>query len=159
MKMHWKSWSQKGVSIYPKPAALRIIKNKILQKEFYKKHSIPSSEFIVTKTMEELVGNKAYLPAVHKLANGGYDGRGVQVMRTASEISKGFNAPAVLEKMVNIKKEIAVIIAVNDKNETAIYPPVEMAVDPNLNLLIHQLSPAELPERVFWKVEAIALKL
>ncbi|HMJ48657.1 MAG TPA: 5-(carboxyamino)imidazole ribonucleotide synthase [Ferruginibacter sp.] len=148
-----------GVAIYPKPAALRIIRNKILQKEFYKKHSIPSSEFIVTNTIQELSSNHSYLPAVHKLANGGYDGRGVQIIRTPAELSKGFDEPAVLEKMVSIKKEIAVIIAVSDKNETVIYPPVEMAVDPNLNLLIHQISPAELPEKVFWKVEAIALKV
>ena len=148
-----------GIAVYPKPAALRIIKNKIFQKEFYKKHAIPSSDFIVTNSMEELVSKKSFLPAVHKLANGGYDGRGVQVIKSSSEISRGFHEQAVLEKMVSIQKEVSVIIAVNAKKETVIYPPVEMAVDPNLNLLIHQISPADLPERVFWKVEAIALKV
>src|SRR6476660_8283358 len=33
---------QEGVKIYPKPSALRIIKNKILQKQFYKDNEIPT---------------------------------------------------------------------------------------------------------------------
>ena len=148
-----------GVAVYPRPAALRIIKNKILQKEFYKLHQIPSSEFIVTRSKEELQKHIAFLPAVHKLAMGGYDGRGVQVLRKEADITKGFDEAAVLEKMVEIKKEIAVTIAVNKAGETAIYAPVDMVFDPHLNLLSHQLSPAQLPEKILWKAEAMALRV
>jgi 5-(carboxyamino)imidazole ribonucleotide synthase len=42
---------------------------------------------------------------VHKLAQGGYDGKGVQVVRSSDDINKAFNAPSVLEKMVDIKKK------------------------------------------------------
>jgi 5-(carboxyamino)imidazole ribonucleotide synthase len=150
---------QEGVKIYPSPAALKIIKNKILQKQFYKSHQIPSSEFIITQNATELQQHAGYLPAVHKLAMGGYDGRGVQVIKTTAELDKGFDAPSVLEKMVPIKKEIAVIIAVNDKGEHAMYPAVDMVFDQRLNLLEYQLSPAELTEKVLWKIEAIATKL
>jgi 5-(carboxyamino)imidazole ribonucleotide synthase len=150
---------QEGVKIYPSPAALKIIKNKILQKQFYKAHQIPSSEFIITENAAELQQHAGYLPAVHKLAMGGYDGRGVQVIKTTAELDKGFNAPSVLEKMVPIKKEIAVIIAVNDKGEHAMYPAVDMVFDQRLNLLEYQLSPAELSEKALWKIEAIATKL
>jgi 5-(carboxyamino)imidazole ribonucleotide synthase len=150
---------KEGVKIYPSPAALKIIKNKILQKQFYKAHQIPSSEFIVTTNAAELQQHAGYLPAVHKLAMGGYDGRGVQVIKTAADLNKGFDAPSVLEKMVPIKKEIAVIIAVDDKGEHAMYPAVDMVFDQRLNLLEYQLSPAELTEKVLWKIEAIATKL
>ncbi len=146
-----------GVKVYPKPAALRIIKNKIWQKEFYQSHSIPTSEFVVTQNMKELQAQESFLPAVHKLAEGGYDGRGVQLLHQPSDIRKGFDAPAVLEKMVSIKKEIAVMIGVSASGETAIYAPVDMVFDPHLNLLSHQLSPAQIPEKVLWKAEAIAL--
>ena len=148
-----------GVRIYPKPAALRIIKNKILQKEFYRNQQIPSSEFVVTSTLEELHTQLNFLPAVHKLATGGYDGRGVQIIRKTDEANLGFNEPAVLEKMVHIKKEIAIIIAVDNSGKTAIYQPVDMVFDQQLNLLTHQLCPAALPEKVFWKAEAIAIKV
>ena len=87
-----------GVNIYPKPAALKIIKNKILQKQFYKALEIPSSDFITTENLEDLHQQHSFLPAVHKLAMGGYDGRGVQVIKNSDEFKLGFDAPAVLEK-------------------------------------------------------------
>jgi 5-(carboxyamino)imidazole ribonucleotide synthase len=150
---------REGVRVYPNPSALRIIKNKITQKQFYKHHDIPTAEFKITSQLNELQSQESFLPAVHKLGEGGYDGKGVQVMKEVSDLEKGFDQPAVLEKMVPIHKEIAVIVAVNDNGETAIYPPAEMVFDTRYNLLDYQLSPARLEKEVFWKVEAIALKV
>ena len=138
-----------GVAVYPKPAALKIIKNKILQKEFYKINLIPSSEFITTENITELQQQKDFLPAVHKLAMGGYDGKGVQLLKKPDDIKLGFDAPAVLEKLIHIKKEIAVTVAVSNNGETTLYAPVDMVFDQRLNLLDYQLSPATLPEKVF----------
>src|ERR1022692_452920 len=90
---------------------------------------------------------------------GGYDGRGVQIVRAKEDIAKGFDAPSVLEKMVNIDKEISLIVAINGKGETALYPAGDMVFDPYLNLLDYQLSPAAMPEKTLWKIEAIALKV
>ncbi len=148
-----------GVSIYPKPATLKIIKNKILQKQFYKEHEIPTSEFIITQNKADLNQHINFLPAAHKLAMGGYDGRGVELLKTKEDIEKGFDAPAVLEKLITIKKEIAVIIAVADNNENALYPSVDMVFDNRLNVLEYQVSPADIAEKILWKVEAIALKV
>ncbi len=64
-----------GVKIFPRPATLAIIKNKILQKQFYVENKVPTSEFIVTQNKDELRDHIAFLPAVHKQATGGYDGR------------------------------------------------------------------------------------
>ena len=146
-----------GVKIFPKPSVIKTIRNKILQKQFYKQHDIPTSEFIVTQTLDELKEHIGYLPAVHKIGVGGYDGRGVQVIKTPDDVEKGFDAPSVLEKMVTIEKEIAQIVAVNEKGETALYPPVDMVFDPDLNLLDYQVSPADIPEKTLWKVEAISI--
>lgn len=148
-----------GVQVYPKPSALRTIKNKILQKQLYKHNEIPTSEFIITQNKTELNLHTGFLPAAHKLATGGYDGRGVELLKTKDDLAKGFDAPAVLEKLVAIKKEISVIIAVADNGETALYPPVDMVFDNRLNLLDYQISPADMPEKVLWKVEAVALKV
>lgn len=148
-----------GVKVFPKPSALKIIKNKITQKQFYNLHEVPTSKFIITQNLAELREQKDFIPAVHKIAMGGYDGRGVQVIKTNDDIEKGFDAPSVLEKMVTIHKEIAVIIAVNQEGKTAMYPSVDMVFNPNLNLLDYQISPADLPEKTLWKVEAIALRV
>jgi 5-(carboxyamino)imidazole ribonucleotide synthase len=148
-----------GVRIYPKPSALKIIKNKMLQKQFYKDNEIPTSEFVSTQNRSDLNQHVHFLPAAHKIAMGGYDGRGVELLKTKDDLNKGFDAPAVLEKLVTIKKEIAVIIAVNDKGENALYPSVDMVFDNRLNVLEYQISPADLPDKVLWKVEAVALKV
>ena len=148
---------KQGVRIYPKPSALRIIKNKILQKQFYKEIGVPTAAFVVTQDRSELHKHVSFLPAVHKVGMGGYDGRGVQVLRKESDIEKGFDAPGVLEKMVNITKEISLIVAVDNSGNIAVYPPVDMVFDKDLNLLDYQLSPAAIQEKVLWKLEAIAL--
>jgi 5-(carboxyamino)imidazole ribonucleotide synthase len=87
-----------GVRIYPKHSVLRIIKNKILQKQFYQENEIPSAAFSITNTTNDLASLTAYFPAVHKIALGGYDGRGVISINSKEEASNGFNEPAVLEK-------------------------------------------------------------
>jgi 5-(carboxyamino)imidazole ribonucleotide synthase len=148
-----------GVKIFPSPEAIRIIKNKIVQKEFYKKNEIPSSDFLITRSLDNLRVHVDFLPAVHKIGEGGYDGKGVQIIKEAIDISKGFDAPSVLEKLVNVHKEIAIIVCVNQSGDTAIFPPAEMLFDPILNLLDYQVSPARLSEKVLWKAEAIALRV
>ena len=150
---------KEGVKIYPKPSALRIIKNKITQKQFYKENQIPTSAFVITQNLADLKNNEDFIPAVHKLAVGGYDGRGVQIIKTKEDIAKGFDSPGVLEKLISIHKEIAVIVAVNDKGESVLYPPVDMVFNPDLNLLDYQISPADLPKPTLWKVEAVSLKV
>ncbi len=148
-----------GVKVIPKPSAIKIIKNKIKQKGFYQVNEIPTSDFVVTHTKESLPHHHAFLPAVHKLGEGGYDGKGVQIIRTKDDFEKGFDAPSVLEKMVAIDKELAMIVAIAQDGTATLYPPAEMIFDPVLNLLDYQISPALLPEKVSWKAEAIALKL
>ena len=146
-----------GIKIFPKPSVLKTIKNKILQKQYYHQHQIPTAEFIITHDQAELLRQEKFLPAVHKLGEGGYDGRGVEIIKTLEDVEKGFNAPSVLEKLIPIQKEIAQLVAINEKGEVALYPPVEMLFDPQLNLLDYQLSPAEIPTQTLYKIEAIAL--
>src|SRR6201989_2747813 len=64
---------QEGVKIYPRAQALRTIKNKITQKQFYSGHGIPTAEFQVTGNLSELKERGDFLPAVHKIGAGGYD--------------------------------------------------------------------------------------
>lgn len=146
-----------GVKVYPRPAVLRTIKNKILQKQYYQQHELPTAEFVITNGKNDLEAHTGFLPAVHKLGEGGYDGKGVQMIREAADIALAFDSPAVLEKAVDIQKEIAQMVAVDQNGQTALYPPVEMLFDPDLNLLDYQLCPAEIDTKTLWKVEAIAL--
>jgi 5-(carboxyamino)imidazole ribonucleotide synthase len=96
------------------------------------------------------------LPAAQKLATGGYDGKGVQLIKSENDIDKGFDAPSVLEKMVEIDKEIAITVAVAQNKEMIAYPAVEMIFDPVLNLLDFQLCPANINEAVLAKAVSLA---
>ena len=154
-----KKLEEEGVSIYPRPAALEIIKNKILQKQFYKENKIPTAEFVITHQRNELQDHINFLPAAHKLATGGYDGRGVALLKNEDDLQKGFDEAAVLEKLVLIKKELSVIIGMNENGDTAIYPPVEMIFNDDLNLLEYQLSPAQLDEKTVLQAQAVALSV
>lgn len=148
-----------GVKVYPKPAVLRIIKNKAAQKKYYTQFSIPTSEYAILNSKQGISAHAHLLPAVHKLAEGGYDGKGVEMIDTVADAQKGFDGESVLERKVKIKKEIAQIVAVDNAGKTALYPPVEMVFNRDFNLLDYQLCPAEISQQVLWKIEAIALSL
>lgn len=146
-----------GKKIFPKPSVLKTIKNKILQKEYYTNNQIPTAEYTITRDRDELKKYESFLPAVQKLAEGGYDGRGVQVLRAPADVGTGFDAPSVLEKLILIEKEIAQIVAVGQNRQTALYPPVEMHFDKDLNQLDYQIAPADISQQILYRVEAIAL--
>ncbi len=146
-----------GVKVYPSTSVLRIITNKIKQKQYYAEHSIPTAAFAVLQSKSEIALHPQLIPGVQKLATGGYDGKGVQIIEKLSETENAFDAPSILEKKVAIKKELAVIIAVDQNGKPAIYPPVEMVFNKDFNLLDYQLCPAGITDKVLWKAEAIAM--
>lgn len=147
-----------GVVVIPKPSVLRIIKNKIHQKNYYSSHSIPTAAYAVMQTAAELQQHSHLLPAVQKLAEGGYDGRGVQMVE-ALNAPDLFDAPSILEKKILVDKEIAQMVAVDRKGKMALYPPVEMIFNPQLNMLDYQLCPANITKDILWKIEAISLSV
>ena len=148
-----------GIRIYPRPCALKTIKDKIFQKDFYSRHEIPTAEYRVVQDRKEVTALASFLPAVNKLATGGYDGRGVQILRDVSSLDKAFDARGILEKLIPVEKELALTVAIDQTGKQAIFPPVEMVFDPILNQLDYQLCPAEVPEKVLWKAEAVALSV
>lgn len=148
-----------GKRVFPQPEVIELIQDKRSQKEFYRKHNIPTADFILTENKAEVIKNKHFLPAVNKLGKEGYDGRGVQILRTESDLDKAFEAPGFLEKLVPFEKEISVIIARNENGETNAFPPVEMAFHPEQNLVEFLFSPAEISNEVEVRATVIATKV
>lgn len=89
---------------------------------------------------------------------GGYDGKGVQVIRTEDDLQKLWDAPSVLESLVDIDKELAVIVARNEDGETKTFPVTEMVADPKLNLLDFNICPTTLTEDIQNQISAITDK-
>ncbi len=148
---------QEGVTVIPKPLVLKTIKNKITQKQFYTAHQIPTAAYVVTNAKFELLLHSNMLPAVHKIGEGGYDGKGVVMLHTDKDFEIGFDEPSILEQKIIVTKEIAIMVAIGQDAKISLYPAVEMVFDQVLNLLDYQLCPAQLDEKILWKAEAIAL--
>ncbi|MCE7057877.1 5-(carboxyamino)imidazole ribonucleotide synthase [Algoriphagus sp. AGSA1] len=147
---------REGKKVYPQPDILSLIKDKRKQKQFYRLHGIPTADFILTADKEEVIHNSAFLPAVNKLGKEGYDGRGVQVLRTEADLANAFDAPGLLEKLIDFDKEIAVTVARNESGDLIAYPAVECSFHPTANLVEFLFAPAEISEEVAAKAEKIA---
>ncbi len=143
---------REGKTIYPKPENLVIIKDKGLQKAFYAEHGIASSDFKLITAKSGITE----FPIVQKLRTGGYDGRGVQVLKSAEDLDKAFEEPSVLESLVDIEKELSVIIARNPAGEVKTFPIVELEFNPQANLVEFLFAPAVISDEVEKKSFALA---
>ena len=148
---------KQGKKVFPQPNVLRIIQDKGLQKEFYKQHKIPTADFFLIQNETEIQDYISSFPLMQKMRKGGYDGKGVQPLREVSDLSKAFSVPSILEKMIPFEKELSVIVARNEKGETAVYPTVECEFNPVANLVEFLFSPASVSEKVEEEARKIAI--
>lgn len=148
-----------GVQVFPQPHLIRMVQDKGLQKEFYAAHQIPTASFKLINNKSELAALKNELPFVQKLRKGGYDGKGVQVIKSTDDFEKGFDAPSVIEKMIDFEKELSVIVARNKQGEIKAYPAVELVFNPEANLVEFLFSPANISDEIEKKARQIALEV
>ena len=147
---------QEGVKVFPEPEVIKIIQDKGLQKEFYKQNNIPTADFRLLQNKADLEQNTDFLPAFQKLRLLGYDGRGVTRITSSADFDKSFEAPTVLEKLVDYEKELAVLVARNPNGEVSCFPAVELVFHPVHNLVDYLFSPADISPEVEAQAQAIA---
>jgi len=151
--------AEEGKEVFPQPHIIKMIQDKRLQKQFYKEKGIPTADFILTEDKTDVIRNASFLPAVNKLGREGYDGRGVQILRNESDLEKAFEAPGLLEKLIDFDKEIAVIVAKNKNGETKAFPAVECSFHPTANLVEFLFSPAQVSDEIEQKAKQIAIQV
>jgi 5-(carboxyamino)imidazole ribonucleotide synthase len=147
---------KRGVKVYPQPSALRIIQDKGLQKKFYVKHHIPTPDFYLVESKADIDQYRSEFPFMQKMRVGGYDGKGVTPLRNDEELNSAFDAPSVLEKFVDLDKELSVIVARTPSGKMTTFPVVELAFNPEANLVDFLFSPANISEAVETKAREIA---
>ena len=150
---------KQGKKVFPQPELIELIQDKRIQKQFYKDKGIPTADFILTANKEEVLKNKSFLPAVNKLGKEGYDGRGVQLLRTEKDLVRAFDAPGLLEKLIDFDKEIAVIVSRNEKGEISSFPAVEMVFHPEANLVEYLFAPAQINNSMAIEADRIAKQI
>ena len=154
---------KKGIKVYPQSSILKIIQNKCHQKQFYQKNKIPTARFQIFGSKEELkdavVRGFISFPFVWKTESMGYDGYGVKIIRSNQDLEEISPGACMAEELINIDKEISVIICRSPKGEIKNYPSVEMEFHPEANQVEYVLSPAGISKKIAKKAEQIALSV
>lgn len=152
-----------GLQVVPDPEILALIQDKGRQKKFYREHDLASAPYRLfdsgAAVREAREKGDLTLPFVQKLRQGGYDGRGVAIIRSSEDLDRLLDGPCLSEELVEVDKEIAVIVARNARGEVQCFPPVEMVFDPRANLVDHLICPSTLAPGPAAKAEGLARDL
>jgi 5-(carboxyamino)imidazole ribonucleotide synthase len=147
---------KEGKKVFPQSRVIRLIQDKGVQKQFFKENDIPTSPFQIVNTKEDMQNCNIPFPYILKLRKDGYDGKGVMKINSAADLDKAFDAPCIVEKLVDFEKEVAVIVARNANGDVKTFPMVEMEFNPEANLVEFLISPSTFAESLQQKAENIA---
>ena len=113
--------------VLPKPQINKIIQNRFSEKDFLNKNNIRTTKYSLIKDSDEIKINQNLIPGLLKTCTLGYDGKGQYNINSIKDISKeiDFNNEFILEKKINLKKEISVIITRFGHQRYEIYEPIE----------------------------------
>lgn len=136
--------------VAPSVAVMRLLKDKLTQKQWLRNQGFATAEFVDCGseiTIEALI-EEFGLPFVQKAHQGGYDGKGVQVIHSIDQADELWRDGALAERYVGEKRELAVLVARSAAGEVCCYPVVEMLFEPEGNVLLQAHSPAAVSEQI-----------
>lgn len=153
--------ASEGIEVYPQPGVIDTIKDKGLQKRFYRQHDLPTAPFELfdgpDHVREAVAEGRWRIPFVQKARTGGYDGQGVAVIRNPQDLDeKLLPGPCLLEELADIDKELAAVVARGQGGSLRVFPCVEMEFHPAANLVEYLLCPAAIPGDVQARVNELA---
>lgn len=146
-----------GKKVFPQPAILKMVQDKGLQKQFYEQHNIPTAPFYLVESKSEIKNTK--FPIIQKTRTAGYDGKGVKKLNNISDLQFAFDEACVIESYVPFEKELAVIVARNERGAVTCFPAVEMNFNAEANLVELLFAPAAISDEVEAEARLIATKL
>ncbi|GKX31998.1 N5-carboxyaminoimidazole ribonucleotide synthase [Vallitalea longa] len=125
-----KELENEGYTIYPTAKSLEIIQNKYNQKVTLLNNNIAVPEFQSVKSIEDIqkAGHQFSYPMMLKTCTGGYDGKGNYVIENEESIKESYKQlgngtlPLMVEKFVDLKKEISVLACRGIDGEISVYP-------------------------------------
>ena len=114
--------------VLPNPSIIKIIQNRLLEKDFINKLNINTTQYASVKNENSILKNQNFLPAILKTCTLGYDGKGqykIDSIEDLKSLKIDFSKDYILEKLINLKKEISVIITRFKQKQYEIYEPFE----------------------------------
>ncbi|MBM6402931.1 5-(carboxyamino)imidazole ribonucleotide synthase [Phycicoccus sp. CSK15P-2] len=122
-----------GVTLHPSPEALRYAQDKLAMRQRLTSLGVPCPRWVRADTAAdvEAFADEVGRPVVAKTPRGGYDGKGVRVVRSADELTDWLERAAdagtglLLEERVPFRRELAVLLARSPSGQAAVWPVVE----------------------------------
>lgn len=148
----------KGYSILPSPYCLEIIQDKLKQKQVLQSAGLPVPRFEKVESFDVSFFENFGFPLVQKATKGGYDGRGVVVIKSKDDMDRILKTESYVEEFVEVEKELAVIVARSKKGDVVSYPVVEMVFDETANILDMLIVPARVEKDIENEAKKIAIK-
>jgi len=147
-----------GVPVHPAPETLRIIQDKLVQKERLRDAGVPVPEFRAVGSAAELRTALEELgyPAMLKAREGGYDGRGNVLVESPDEVDAAFEkiaGPAMVEEFVDFERELAVMGCIGVDGTDA-FPVTETIHEEEI--LRTMVSPARTDDATLSAARAVA---
>lgn len=148
-----------GKVVNPSAKVLKVIQNKAKQKALFEEKGLPTSkwDYVKADNLQALI-NKYGFPVVQKSCTGGYDGKGVFVLKSEADIPNMIKGDSFFEEFVPFEKEIAILVARNERGQTKTYPLVDMEFDPTTNMCDITVCPAKVNKELEEKAMDIATK-
>lgn len=143
-----------GCPVAPSPDVLEVVQDKLGQKRFLAAHGLPVSEGEAFDPH-----TPPALPFVWKARRGGYDGRGVAVVRSAADLAALPAVPGLCETQVDIERELAIMVARSAAGHVVLYPLTEILMDPERHVLDTVVAPAAVAPRVEQTCRALARRI
>lgn len=120
------TWERGPVPVRPSSSVLALA-DKARQRERFRSLGLPVPRFAAIDDPDAVGAFAAHAgwPVVVKLAAGGYDGRGVFVVDRKDDLAHLRGYPLVVEELLPIEREVAVVVARRPGGEAVVYPTVE----------------------------------
>jgi 5-(carboxyamino)imidazole ribonucleotide synthase len=150
------------VAVRPDPRILLLLQNKATQKRWLVEQELPTAPFRPFADAQGVRGavesGHLPMPFVQKAQTGGYDGRGVHIVRNRAGMDDLLQGPCLVEDFVAHVAEIAVLVARGVDGELAVYDPVALRFEPEQHVLDEARSPAELADDLASRCRAIGAR-
>tara|TARA_R110002050_G_scaffold269917_2_gene412591 strand:+ start:135305 stop:136435 length:1131 start_codon:yes stop_codon:yes gene_type:complete len=126
--------------VHPSSKALATTQNRIIEKQFIASLGIPVAPFAAIRSLNDIdtVAASFQLPAILKVANFGYDGKGQVVCETIEAVREAFQAlgevECVLEQRINLEREVSTVLARAQSGDITNFPVAENV---HINGILH----------------------
>lgn len=159
---HLHALEAEGLAVRPGPEALVHAQDKAVMRERLSALGVPCPRHAVVADVEEVVAFG--FPCVLKTTRGGYDGKGVWVVRASEDCAEAFEAAAasgvriLAEELVDFRRELSALVARSPSGQAAAYPVVAST---QLDGICHEVvAPApDLDEELAGQAQALALRV